>query len=206
MDYNDLELLDYVQEGNEEAFSVLCEKYEPYIQNRAKSLMKSTHNGLDIHDLMQEGRVALSEAIKGFKTSCNTTFYTYATTCIERRMISTLISAERLKHKILNESISLDRDLGDGETVSLENLVVNEENNPETLILSEERERILFGQLRDVLTDFEYQVFELKYHNFNYHEIAKILEKSDKAIDNALHRMRVKISKFLENEKKEEKN
>lgn len=207
MDYNDLELLDYISEGNEEAFSILYEKYEPYIHGRAKRLLHSASNvGLDLADLTQEGRIALNEAIRTFKTSKDTTFYTYATTCIERRMISAVISAQRLKHKFLNESISIDQELNDGTNVSLENMIINRDNNPENVVLSAERENQLFENLKQILTDFEYQVFELKYHNFNYHEIAKILDKNEKAVDNALQRMRGKVAKVLEKEKNEEKN
>lgn len=206
MDYNDQELLDYIHEGNEEAMQILYEKYDPYIQSKAKKLLHSTSNiGLDLNDLIQEGMIALNEAIKSFKPSKDATFYTFATTCIDRRMISSMIGAQRLKHKILNESISIEQELNDGSNISLENMVVNKETDPENVVLSLEREQTLLGRVKEVLTDFEYQVFELKYHNFPYREIAQILDKDSKAIDNALQRIKSKVSQILKELKKEEK-
>ncbi len=206
MDYNDRELLDYILEGNEDATKILYEKYEPYIASQAKKFYLYVSNaGLEVNDLKQEGMIALNEAIHGYKDIKDTTFYTYATTCIKRRLISSIIAAKRLKHKFLNESISLDQEV-DGNNVSLDNILINESSNPENVMISVERERQLFQNLKFLLTDFEYQVFELKYNNFQYKEIAKLLDKEPKAIDNALQRIRVKVSKFLKEEKNEEKN
>lgn len=207
MDYNDQELLDYISEGNEDAINILYTKYEPYIHSKARKLLNSATNvGLDLNDLIQEGLIALNEAIRNYKITLDTTFYTFATTCIDHKMISTMISAQRLKHKILNESISFDQELNDGTSISIENMIVNKENNPETVLLSMEREQDLFREVKQVLTDFEYQVFELKYHNFNYKEIAEILDKDAKSVDNALQRMRSKVSKILKQQKNEEKS
>lgn len=207
MDYNDQELLDLISEENEDATNILYNKYEPYINSKAKKLLNSAKNvGIDLSDLIQEGLIALNDAIKKYKISMDTTFYTFATTCIDNRMISTMISAQRLKHKILNESISFDQELNDGTNISIENMIVNKESNPENVVLSMELEKELFMNVKEILTDFEYQVFELKYHNFNYREIAEILDKDAKAIDNALQRVRGKVSKILREQKSEEKN
>lgn len=201
MDYNDLELLDYINDGNEEALEIIYKKYEPFIDSKARRYLKINDNlGLDLNDLLQEGRLALNEAIKSFNPSLDTTFYTYATTCIERKMISSLIGANRLKHKILNESISFEQE-GEDNSYSLENVIVNEDNDPLNVVILNEREKIFLSKLKEELTEFEYQVFELKYHNFNYKEISEILEKDPKAIDNAIQRIRIKTKKILNEEK-----
>ena len=201
MDYNDLELLDYINDGNEEALEIIYKKYEPFIDSKARRYLKiNDYLGLDLNDLLQEGRLALNEAIKNFNPSLDTTFYTYATTCIERKMISSLIGANRLKHKILNESISFEQE-GEDNSYSLENVIVNENNDPLNVVILNEREKIFLSKLKEELTEFEYQVFELKYHNFNYKEISEILEKDPKAIDNAIQRIRIKTKKILNEEK-----
>ena len=64
--------------------------------------------GIDKVDLIQEGMVGLTNAINTFKDQKDTSFYTYAKTCVERNLISFLISANRKKHQILNESVSYD--------------------------------------------------------------------------------------------------
>lgn len=202
MDYNDRELLDYILDGNEEALTILYEKYEPYIVSQAKKFhAHAISSGLEVSDLKQEGMIALNEAIHGYKDAKDTTFYTFAITCIKRRLISSIIASKRLKHKFLNESVSLDQEGIDGATMSLDNLLVNENSNPEHVIISAEREQNLFHNLKSILTDFEYQVFELKYNNFQYREIAKLLDKEPKAVDNALQRIKIKVLKFLKEEK-----
>ena len=134
MDYNDRELLDYIVEGNEEAMKLLYEKYEPYIFSQAKKFHAHAPSaGLEVSDLKQEGMIALSEAINGYREVKDATFYTFATTCIKRRLISSIIASKRLKHKFLNESVPLDQEGVDGATISLDNVLINESLNPENL-------------------------------------------------------------------------
>lgn len=207
MDYNDRELLDLISEHNEEAMKIMYEKYEPYIMSQAKHFYNTSPNvGLDENDFAQDGMIALNDAIENYNMNLNTTFFTYATTCIQREMISSLISAKRLKHRFLNESLSLDQKNGNGVEFSLDSKLVTENTNPELLVMNADSEYQLLKQMKSILTDFEYQVFELKYNNFSYQEISLLLEKDIKSIDNALQRIRVKIAKILKKEKKDEKN
>ena len=60
----------------------------------------------------------------------------------------------------------------------------------------EYQEQIL-KQLHDELTDLEKQVFELKKNDFNYKEIAEILDKDSKSIDNTIQRIKTKLKKII---------
>ena len=63
-DYNDYELIEYINEGNEEANNILIKKYEPLIIKIAtKMLPYCKNNGLEKNDLIQEGMVGLSHAL-----------------------------------------------------------------------------------------------------------------------------------------------
>ena len=206
MDYNDRELLDLIAEKNEDALQIMYQKYEPYITKQANTFYASApHIGLEASDFKQEGMIALTEAIQSYNMTLDVTFFTYATTCIQRKMISTLIGSKRQKHKILNESIPLEQKTSDGVEISLENKIRSDSTNPEKLVMNADYRQQFFRNLKDILTDFEYQVFELKYNDFTYQEIAKLLEKDEKAVDNALHRARGKITKLLLKEKKRRK-
>ncbi len=207
MDYNDRELLDLIAENNEDALQIMYQKYEPYIVKQAKKFYNSApYVGLEASDFKQEGMIALTEAMQTYNMNLDVTFFTYATTCIQRRMVSSLIGAKRQKHKILNESVPLDQKTSEGIEVSLDNVLVNDSMNPENVVMNADYREQLFRNLKNWLTDFEYQVFELKYNDFTYQEIACLLEKDVKAIDNALQRIRTKAAKMLSKEKKEEKN
>ena len=162
----------------------------------AKKLYDTTQNcGIEINDLIQEGMLGLSSAINNFDENKENTFYTFAKTCIERKMLSYVISSKRLKHKILNESLSLEQ-TDDDNFNTLEHLLKDDTSNPEVMLMNEENQNELFKLTDNLLTDFEKQVFELKINGFEYREIASILDKDIKSIDNALQRIRNKINKF----------
>ena len=150
------------------------------------------NNGLDLSDLVQEGMIGLNHAIDKYHEMGNTLFYTYAQKCIERKIISVVISSNRNKNKILNESISYDDD---------ENLILkfikDSSPSPEEVLISDEIEEKLLGKIKDKLTEFEEQVFTLMINGFKYKEIAEILDKDEKSIDNTMQRIKSKIRKVI---------
>ena len=192
-DFNDYELLNFIAEGNEDANNIILKKYEPLINKIALKLLPYCKgNGLDLSDLVQEGMIGLNHAIERYQEMENTLFYTYASRCIERKIISVVISSNRNKNKILNESISYDDD---------ENLIMRviKDNSPgpEEILISEELEEKLLFKIKGKLTDLEEQVFTLMINGFKYKEIAEILDKDEKSIDNTIQRLKSKIRKLL---------
>ena len=196
-EYNDNELLYYVSENNEEATEIVYKKYEPLINNLAHRIINYCKNsGIEVNDLIQEGMLGLSKALEEYKDNKDASFYTFAKTCIERKMISAAIAARRQKHKILNESFSIESTDDNGNNV-YEYILSDDKTNPETMLLNLERERDILNKAASVLTYFEIQVFELKINGFNYKEIAEILDREVKAIDNALQRIKTKLKKQI---------
>ena len=65
---------------------------------------------------------------------------------------------------------------------------------------SEETDKLI-EDIKGTLTDFELQVFELMLSYFKYGEIAEILDKEKKQVDNAMKRIKNKVREKL-NEKK----
>ena len=63
-----------------------------------------------------------------------------------------------------------------------------------------DQERIddITNEFRKELTNLEEEVFVMRINGFNYKEIAELLEKDPKAIDNALQRIKSKLKKYLE--------
>ena len=157
-------------------------------------LKSCSYIGLEESDLVQEGMIGLNHAINYFNEQKDIIFYTYAKTCIERRMISTVIAARRLKHRVLNESISLNADNDD---VSFDKLLKDEYSNPERIIMDSDGTEKLIESIKATLTDFELQVFELMVSYFKYTEIAEILDKEKKQIDNAMQRIKIKVREKL---------
>ncbi len=196
-EYNDYELLSYVSENHEDASNILYQKYQPFIEKLAYKLYPYVkYAGLEINDLIQEGLMGLMNAIDHFKEQKDTTFYTFAITCIKHKMISTVVATKRLKNRILNESIPIDAVADGGESYSLEYLFGDDTTNPETVLMNHEYENQMIGIAKDKLTAFESMVFDLKMSGFEYKEISEILDKEPKAVDNALQRIRSKLKEI----------
>lgn len=190
-DYNDYELISLAHEQNEDAINILYEKYKPIIYKKCSKYIRFI-KGVELCDLIQECYIILDYAIKNFNQDNNNTFYTFLIVCIDRYLTNEYKKSINTKNKLLNESISLDSI--DDEENSLINLINDNTSNPE-LELDNELDFInLYNKIIDKLTSLEECVFILKIQNFNYKEIASILDKDNKSIDNAIQRIKAKIS------------
>lgn len=193
---NDYELLSYVSE-DESANEIIFEKYKPLIVEISNKLyIYCKKFGVEINDLIQEGMVGLSGAINSFDDSYDTTFYTYASRCINRKIISYIIRLGRVKNKALNNSVFLelyDEDQSNGFGKEL----ADNSYNPENVLLNEEGKNQILSIIDTYLTDFEKEVINLKINGFKYKEIADILGKDSKYIDNCIQKIKNKIRSRL---------
>ena len=192
-DFNDYELLDHIHSCNEDANEIMIYKYRPLTVNLAKKLIKYCNGGIDLNDLIQEGLVGLNEAVNSFREDKETNFGTYAKLCIERRMYSLVKSTRTYKNKILNESISLE----DEDENNIDRFLIDNSNNPSDMVEENDYQEKVLNALNNQLTDLEKQVFELKKNDFNYKEIAEILDKDPKVIDNTIQRIKAKLKKIM---------
>ena len=192
-DFNDYELLDHIYSCDEDANEIMIYKYRPLTVNLAKKLIKYCNGGIDLNDLIQEGLVGLNEAINNFREDKETNFGTYVKLCIQRRMYSVVKSTRTYKNKILNESISLE----DEEDTNIDRFLIDNSNNPSDMLEENAYQEEILKKLNEQLTDLERQVFELKKNYFNYKEIADILEKDPKVIDNTIQRIKTKLKKIM---------
>ena len=195
-DFNDYELVYYIHDGNEDANNILIKKYEPLINKVAlKMLPYCKGNGLELEDLVQEGMIGLNHAIERYKEQEDILFFTYAKKCIERKIISVVIGAHRQKNKPLNESISVE--FSNPDDLRVDVLLKDNHMNPENIIIDRENESELLDKINESLTDLEQQILQLKMDGFEYKEIALIVNKDEKAVDNAIQRIRNKIKKIV---------
>ena len=194
-DVNDYEILSIVSD-NEQATETLFNKYKPLIVGIAKKIYTTNQvTGFDLNDLIQEGMIAFSTAINTFDEKKDTTFFTYAKTCIERRLYSLIKSASRYKYQLSNEYYYVEDLVNNSK--DLENLLKDSTSNPEYQIIDNENTKELIKNIQKTLTNLESAVFELKISGFNYKEIADILDKDSKSIDNAISRIKIKVNNFL---------
>lgn len=197
-EYNDFELLYLTCAENEEAYDILYNKYKPLVEIKAKKYLRFAQNkGLDFNDLMQEGMIGLSEAIRDFKTQKDVKFSTFANICIERQINSAITKANRMKHRSLNESLSLDEKLTDDDKSLIETIFDTKELDPSEYVIDLETKKEFYENVKKNLTSFELQVLMLRMKNYDYKEIASILNKSYKSIDSALQRIKNKLKEVF---------
>lgn len=197
-EYNDFELLYLTCEENEEAYDILYKKYRPIVEIKAKkNLVYVKSRGLEFNDLVQEGMIGLSEAIRDFKTQKEVKFSTFATMCIERQINSAITKANRKKHRTLNESLSLDDKTSDDNKSLIETVFDKNDTDPSQYLIDLETKNELYEKIRHKLTKYEIDVLDLRVKDYSYIEIAVKLNKSYKSIDSALQRIKSKIKKII---------
>lgn len=195
-DFNDYELLDSIYSVNEDASNILLYKYRPLIVNIAQKHLKYCNGGLDLNDLIQEGMLGLNDAIKSFDDNKEANFGTYAKLCIERKIKTLIKSSQSYKNRFLNDAVMLEYVQDD---VTIDKNLMDNETNPDKVIEENENIDNLIKKLDEQLSDFERQVFELKMQNLSYREIAELLDKDPKIIDNTIQRVRNKLKKIIDN-------
>jgi len=149
--------------------------------------------GGDSEDLIQEGMLGLLSAIRTYDPNKGAKLSTYAEYCIRRRIYSAIKMASGNKHTPLNSYISLESSqLDENNTQSTYFLRV-----PEDFVIAREQagevEKLLYG----ALSRFESGVLELYLEGLSYKDMAIRLNKPEKSIDNAVQRIRNKLSQIL---------
>ncbi len=189
----DEELICKYREGDKQIMDYLMEKYKNLVRKEANAMFLL---GGENDDLIQEGMIGLFKAIQDYNEEKEASFYTFARLCVTRQMYSAIEASKRKKHSPLNSYISLyDNDEDQGSLI--DQMEASEESNPEELFISQEYAEVLERKLKDSLSDLEKRVLYMYVSGFDYRTIAKLLDKSDKTVDNALQRIRGKMTKIL---------
>lgn len=154
--------------------------------------------GGDSEDLIQEGMVGLLNAIREYLPGKGTSFRTYSETCIRNRILSAIRAAARDKHTPLNHSVSFETPLLDGSTDSYAvDAIQTVLTDPEDLLISREEHQERLGTLKGQLSGFEAKILDLYLQGLSYLEIAVQTNRSQKAVDNAVQRIRRKVAQHL---------
>lgn len=202
-DQNDYELLYLISENNEEANEIFYKKYRPIIEIKANKMYPAIKNkGYELNDLIQEGMIGFSQALRDYKEQKNVTFYTFANLCINRQMLTFIRNINRQKHKILNDSISIDASYDQTGNPLMNSIVPLNSSNPEDDFVNLETSEELLSKIYKELTKKQIEVFDLRMQGFNQTEIASLLNTTRKSVESSLSRIRIKIRNIINNEEK----
>lgn len=198
MNYKDLsdeELIERLRAGDGEIADYIMEKYKPLVRKKTNAMYLI---GGETEDLIQEGMIGLFKAVRDFDAEKTPIFFSFAELCISRQLYSALEASNRKKHSPLNNYISFsNQDYTDG--IELEHIISRENISPEQMLIEKEGKKEFFSRLEENLSKMEKKVLYLYLEGNSYTQIAEIMGKSPKSIDNTLQRIRGKV-KLLKHE------
>ncbi len=181
-DINDYEQLYLVAENDDEAEEVIFRKYKPIIYAIAdKYYNYFKFRGIDKDDLVQEGYVGLSNAIKSYKDNQSALFYTFCSICINRQVRGYCRQFLSTKNEILNNAYSFDNIIIDDD-ITFDPEDEDCSGSPDFYVSSD----YIFTKLikfKHKLPLVQSLIFELRYNGFKYKEIAKLLDLSVSSVD-----------------------
>ena len=191
-------LVEAIVSGNADAMDFLMNKYKNLVRSRARTLFLV---GADKEDLIQEGMIGLYKAIRDFKPERNISFRNFAELCINRQMYSAIKGSNTKKNQPLNNYVSFDcMEPSEEQESPVEQMFgsnFEKNQNPEKIVIDKESADVLEYTLVGQLSEMERQVLQFYMKDMNYSQIAAALGKEPKAVDNALQRIKKKLSQVL---------
>ena len=199
----DIQLIEKAKSGNELALDFLLGRYKKLANKIARSYFLI---GAEYDDLLQEAMIGLYKAYISYDISSKANFSTFAHMCITRSVQTAVKKANSKKNQMLNNSISLSNQGG---------IIANSEDNdedinlvlpssiltPDEILIEGENFANIKEKIKSALSKFELDVLSLFLKGLSYTQIAEKLNQTNKSVDNALSRIRNKLS-FLKTKNK----
>lgn len=186
---SDNDLLERISNGDKNAEDTLVYRYMPYVSATVRPYFLI---GAEKKDLIQEGLIGVALAIKTYNGK--STFKNYASICIKNRILNAIKKYNSNKFKAMYNYVSLygTNDVNDDKN----DYILDKSETPEEILVNKEKTNYLISDIKRILSDLEYKIFDLYIQGYTYVDIAKKLNKNEKAIDNALQRIRKKASQL----------
>ncbi len=191
----DEEVVFLAKSGHSAATEFLISRYRPLVETKAKAYFVM---GADREDVIQEGMIGLYKAIRDFRVDRLNKFRPFAELCVTRQIITAVKTATRQKHVPLNGYVSLHR--GGAEAPESNLLDAIADSNSESLerqTASEQLPQNLPELMKESLSELERCVLRCYLDGLSYREMSRELACHTKSIDNALQRVKRKISILL---------
>ena len=170
------------QTGEQKAATELICRYRPFVTMIASHYFGAS---LETDDIVQEGLIGLLSAIYTYSPARNASFRTYCAACVTNSIRSAVKADGGKKNSPLNSS------------VPLEDVRLTADDSPEQIVLSDEKAGFIGRLISERLSALEKAVLKQHMNGADYRAAAAALGISEKAVDNALQRVRSKLSKAL---------
>ena len=164
------DLLVLCRERNDDAFDEIVRRYTPMIR---KVVMGFGPSSYDPDELFAEGCVALHIAAQRYDLEQDeVTFGLYARICVRNRILDMLRRAEA-EHSLTELDVEQ----------------MSEDNSVEERLVDREIFDRLLLSAKGLLSDYEYRVLLLHIQGYKTAQIATMLSRSAKSVDNAKSRL-----------------
>lgn len=197
MEFDDNKLISMICENDEDAKNLIYEKYNYIIEIILAKYRRTFYAlGIDQTEAKQEAYLGFSDALIKYSESKSTSLPTFISLVVERKIQNCVRKAETQKSKLNNESLSLEGEF-ENFTRPLEEVLGDSKLDPLNQMEDAERYNELKKMIDEQLSPLEKEVYELMLNDFGYQDIAKILNKEPKQIDNTIQRIRNKIKDLI---------
>ena len=179
-------LIDKVKSGDQQAFSVLLEKYKPLLLSLVSKFESDDLTKSLSEDLLQEATLVFYNAILTYDSSqTEVEFGLYARICVSNALVSQM----RIINKRRAESFDDFTSQFSGKSEIFEDL--------ERDIVAKENLSALYSIIKSSLSDYEYLIWHHYMLGRTAREIGSIVGNSEKSVTNAIYRIRKKLRDLL---------
>ncbi len=197
-EWSDEELVAMAKNGDKEATARLLTRYHYFVRLKSNSYFLA---GGDGDDLIQEGYIGLYKAIRDYEYGRSTSFRSFAELCVTRQIITAIKTASRQKHVPLNTYVSFSHSpsSADFDTRTLADVIPSgRASDPVQQVISSEECVSLTDCLIRLLSPLESRVLKYYMEGNSYEDIAAEIGHDTKTVDNALQRIKRKVTLHLE--------
>ena len=175
---SDEEIVALINCGEYQYLPEIINRYMPLIVSTVKAHLPSQN----VDDAVQEATISFYSAVKDYNSQ-KSSFKTFASLCIKRAVIS-FVRKNGAQKNIPDEMLS-----------SLEGADISDNLTPEEIIIGKEDYESLTQSIKLELSKMEFEVLQMFLAGMSYTDIAESLNTNEKAVDNALSRIRKKLKK-----------
>lgn len=189
-------LVAVAQGGSDKALQELISDFRGLIHSKARRYFLA---GADSEDLVQEAMIGFYKAVRDYRNDAAASFRSFAALCIDRQLFTAIKSATRMKHSPLNSYVPFhpldgsDDEMPQPARRNPSGLL----GDPVDYLVALERCSFLRNCLRERLSELEARVLQLTAEGISYEDIAGMVQRDSKAVDNAVQRARRKLAAAL---------
>ena len=186
-----LDLLCAAKAGDQQAYTLLLERYAPMLGAMVGKYAAADMSETDLEDLRQEASVVFCSAVQTYDTTKEgVEFGLYAKICVGHGLASAMRVFRRQRQHTL---LSLE---GEGLIEQNPGLLGSEVSVSEALI-DKERMEALQLTIQRALSSYESRVWWMYVSGASAAHIAHTLGKDEKSVSNAIYRIRRKLRQVL---------